>query len=196
MEPNQLTNKDTSINIDDEDISPASIPHNPHGIFLDFKFCEPKNKGETTGLTLSEDSLTGFNHGVGWRTLLGDTPIIFNNLGKYYFEVRLTNHDDSWGNGIGLADSMYFNASSNSILGYVQEGKSWSWFSYKGSLQGFITEGKICGEKPSYRYKTGDVIKIVVDSADRSISYYCNEEFIGTPFVNIESASPHSVNAG
>jgi len=180
---------DSNINIDDEEVSPASRPNNPHGIFLDFRFQPPLLFGETTGLTISEDGLTGYNHGVGWRTLLGDNTINFeNNPGKYYFDIKINTVSSSWGNSIGVADKAY-NNSSTTILGYKEYGgaKSWGWFSYNSGLEGFLHDGVTYGEKPN-KYNDGDVIRVVIETADKSISFYKNDVLVGDkPFVDIDS---------
>jgi len=171
-------------NIDDEDVSPASRPTHPHGLFFDFKFANPT----MSGLTISEDALTGLNHGIGWRTLLGDQTIHFeNNPGKYYFDIRINNMTPNWGNSIGVADKAY-NNSGTTILGYKEYGsaKSWAWFTYPQNLQGFLHDGVNVGEKPT-PFITGDIIRIVIETADKSISFYRNEEFIAKPFIDIDS---------
>ena len=52
-------------------------------------------------------------------------------------------------------------------------------------MQGFLRDGVVVG-KPE-NYNEGDVIRIVVETSDKSISYYKNDIFIGKPFVDIDS---------
>ena len=180
---NKNINEINTNSIDDEEVSPASRP--PPITFLDFKFVKPTNNG----LTLSDDCLTGFNHGIGWRTLIGDTTISLNTSQKYCFDIRINTIDSSWGNSIGVAEEGFVNGSGY-ILGYHYSNSvsSWAWFTYKGaSNDGFIHMNKNVGEKPK-SFIAGDIIRIEVDTGDKSISFYNNDEFIGKPFVNIETS--------
>jgi len=178
----ELNSKNDNLNnIDDEEVSPASRPTNPFGIFFDFQFNQPMS-----GLTISEDGLTGENHGIGWRTLIGNQTLnLIDNPGKYYFNIKINNITTEWGNSLGVADKAY-NETSCVILGYAATIKSWGWFTYPQGLDGFLHNGKTVGEKPIH-YKTGEVLTIVIESGDKSISFYKNDEFIAKPFVEIET---------
>jgi len=170
-------------NPDDEEVSPASIPRSPYGLFFDFSFNDPKD----SGITIENEGLTGKNHGIGWRTLLGNSSINFDNPGKYFFEIKINDISPAWGNSIGVADIKYDN-SGTTILGYKDYGKakSWAWFTYDSCLNGFLHDGTNVGEKPEI-FTTGDVVRIVIEAADKSISFYKNDIFIGKPFVDIDS---------
>ena len=182
----EIKNSDqTPINqneIDSEDISPASIPRNPHGTFFDFKF---SNKNVKCNFSDDNCTLTQ-SSGIGWITILGDQSIDLNLPGKYYFEIKINNASPSWGISIGFADIKYDNTGTT-ILGYKDYGKakSWAWFTYKSNLEGFLHDGVVVSKPLSF--ESGDVIKFVVETADKSISFYKNEEFIDKPFVDIDS---------
>ena len=78
------SNKETVVtNIDEEEVSPASRPYNPHGLYWFFEFT-PKSYGGSTGMEVLEDGLTGLNHRVAWRMLIGNQSIKFSDGGKYY----------------------------------------------------------------------------------------------------------------
>jgi len=175
------------VNIDDEDVSPASRTTNPHGIFFDFLFKQPtKPMTGNTGLSISDDCLTGNNHGAGWRTLIGDKTLnLYDNPGKYYFDIKINSITSNWGNSLGVADKLYTD-STVVIVGYASSVKSWSWFTYPAGKDGFLHDGKNTGEKPIH-YKSGDVLKIVIETGDKSISFYKNDEFIAKPFIDIET---------
>ena len=167
---------DSNIFEKDDDVSPASRP--PPETFLDFKFIDP-----VQGLTLSNDGITGENRGVGWRTLFGDQSIDMNCGRKFHFSVRINYIDPKWGNSIGVADKDMdkVKGTNSTIIGYkYSHGKSWG---YKEVFKG---NGQTFGQIPP-RLRTNDIIKVYIDTSDKSISYFRNDEYLGKPFENIDS---------
>ena len=97
--------------------------------------------------------------------------------------MNIVNKDLSWGNCIGFVN----NTSEDSILGY--NGNGWGWWTYsKADNEGFIHNFKNFGTKPE-KFKGGDKIRVVIDCGDKSVTYYKNEEFIGTPFLRDDIAA-------
>jgi len=171
-------------NIDDEEVSPASMPHFAEGIPLVFRF-----KKVHPGFTLSDNDLT-ITHtgGLDWNTILGDQSINLTYPGKYFFEVKINRVSTSWGMAIGVADKA-FDVTGTTILGYKDYGKakSWTWFTYPGgSNEGFLHDGVVSGTKP-IPFKGGDVVKVVIDASNKSIEFFKNNESLGIPFENIDS---------
>ena len=168
--------------IEDENVSPASMPHFAEGKPLFFRFKKDQ------AFTFTDDLKVTHSGRLNWNTVLGDQSINLTYPGKYFFEVKINIITESWGMGIGVADKAFDN-SGTTILGYrdLGKGKSWSWFTYKSANnEGFLHDGVVSGEKP-IAYTNGDVVKVVIDASNKSIEFFKNNESLGIPWENIAS---------
>ena len=166
--------------IDDEEISPASKPFSLDGIQLTCKFLNVRN--ETT-IILSNDDLTVRKIGYGWFTIGIDSAIDFTSgFGKYFIKFQIDKNTDC--NGIGAVEKSYqYGGVNQTILGYESGGKSWSWFTYSYHT-GFISNLVNFGTPDDY--VMGDIVKLVFDASDRSITYYRNDELVSKPFMELD----------
>ena len=106
---------------------------------------------------------------------------------KYFFTILIEKKDLQWGMCIGIG-SIKYNFESTIILGLkeIDCNDSWGWLPYNGKSK-FLHHSRDIKGFNADPFVEGDKLRMIVDTKEKTLTYYRNGQLVGTPFIRINS---------